>query len=303
MLSHVGLKSRRPSIDSREAGRKLVQRLLPVIVSARSSSDPARNAWVSVAFTCQGLKALGVPQDSLDSFAPEFRQGMAARAAELGDVGDSSPENWEKPLGSPEVHVALSVLASDAARLESLLERARHAHEQLAGAEVIWRQDCYQLLTGRTSFGFRDGIGQPAVEGSGVPGSNPGERPIKAGEFILGYPDETGCPGPVPTPEVLGRNGTYLAFRKLHTRVAAYRQYLRAKAASREEEGLLGAKMVGRWPSGAPLALCPGQDDLDLGADPAATIALATAMICAASNVPPGRMPGGRTPRTRWIMG
>ena len=112
-------------IDNREAGRKLVQRLLPVIESARSSSDPARNAWVSVAFTYQGLKALGVSQDSLDSFAPEFRQGMAARAAELGDVGDSSPENWEKPLGSPEAHVAVSVLSPDAATLESLAERAR----------------------------------------------------------------------------------------------------------------------------------------------------------------------------------
>jgi hypothetical protein len=182
-------------IDNREAGRKLVRRLLPVIESARSPSDPDQNAWVSVAFTYQGLKALGVPEDSLDSFAPEFRQGMAARAAELGDVGLSDPENWEQPLGSPEVHVALSVLSPDAARLESLVERARRAHEELAGVEVIWRQDCYQLPTGRTSFGFKDGIGQPAVEGSGIAGSNPGERPIKAGEFILGYPDETGSAG------------------------------------------------------------------------------------------------------------
>ena len=72
----------------------------------------------------------------------------------------------------------------------------------------------------------------------------------------------------MPTPEVLGRNGTYVVFRKLHTRVAAYRQYLRAKAASREEEALLGAKMVGRWQSGAPLALSAGTDDPELGADP-----------------------------------
>jgi len=134
---------------------------------------------------------------------------------------------------------------------------------------VIWRQDCYQLPTGRTSFGFKDGIGQPAVEGSGIPGSNPRERPIKAGEFILGYPDETGSLPPMPTPEVLGRNGTYIVFRKLHTRVAAYRRYLREQAASREEEALLGAKMVGRWQSGAPLALSPDHDDPQLGADPA----------------------------------
>src|SRR5690349_13880844 len=234
----------------------------------RAPSKPAENAWVSVAFTYQGLKALGVPQDSLDSFAPEFRQGMAARAAELGDVGPSSPDNWEKPLGSPDVHVALSILSPDAARLENLAERARRAHEQLPGVEVIWRQDCYQLPTGRTSFGFRDGIGQPAVEGSGIPGSNSRERPIKAGEFVLGYPDETGSLPPMPTPDVLGRNGTYIAFRKLHTRVAAYRSYLREKAANRQEEALLGAKMVGRWQSGAPLALSPDGDDPGLGADP-----------------------------------
>ena len=237
-------------------------------IPAGRPPDPAQDAWITVAFTYQGLKALGVPQDSLDSFAPEFRQGMAARAAELGDVGESSPANWEKPLGTPDVHVALAALSPDAARLEAVLERARKTYEELAGIEVIWRQDCYQLPTGRTSFGFKDGIGQPSVEGSGIPGSNPGEAPLKAGEIILGYPDETGSLPPMPTPEVLGRNGTYVVFRKLHTRVAAYRRYLREKAATREEEALLGAKMVGRWQSGAPLALSPEQDDPELGADP-----------------------------------
>jgi Dyp-type peroxidase family len=253
-------------IDDRAAGRELVRRLLPVVDSGRPSSDPAQDAWITVAFTHQGLKALGVPHDSLESFAPEFRQGMAARSAELGDVGESSPVNWEKPLGSPDVHVALAALSPDATRLEAVVERARRAHHELAGVEVIWHQDCYQLPTGRTSFGFKDGIGQPAVEGSGIPGSNPNERPIKAGEFILGYADETGSLPAMPTPEVLGRNGTYLVFRKLHTRVAAYRRYLRAKAASPEEEARLGAKMVGRWQSGAPLALSPERDDPELGA-------------------------------------
>ena len=255
-------------VDDRAAGRELVRRLLSVVDSGRPTADPAHDAWITAAFTYQGLKALGVPQDSLDSFAPEFRQGMAARAAELGDVGESNPANWEKPLGTADVHVALAALSPDAARLEAVLERARRTYAELAGIEVIWRQDCYQLPTGRTSFGFKDGIGQPAVEGSGIPGSNPGEAPLKAGEIILGYPDETGSLPPMPTPEVLGRNGTYVVFRKLHTRVAAYRSYLREQAASRDEEALLGAKMVGRWQSGAPLALSPERDDPELGADP-----------------------------------
>jgi Dyp-type peroxidase family len=256
-------------IDEPAAGRALVRRLLPLVDSSRSTSLPAQGAWVTVAFTYSGLKALGVPQASLVSFAPEFQQGMAARAAMLGDVGPSAPANWESPLGTSDVHVAVAVLAPDAARLEAAAARARRAHRELPGVELIWRQDCYQLPTGRTSFGFKDGIGQPAVEGSGTPSRNAKEEPLKAGEIVLGYPDETGELPPMPTPEVLGRNGTYVVFRKLHTRVAAYRQYLRAKAASRQDEALLGAKMVGRWQSGTPLTVSPEQDDPELGADPA----------------------------------
>ena len=256
-------------IDDRVAGRELVRRLIPLVDSGRPSSDPAHDAWITVAFTYQGLEALGVPQDSLVSFAPVFRQGMAARAEELGDVGESSPVNWEHPLGTGEVHVAIAAISPDAARLESVLDRAQRAGQLLPGVELIWRQDCYQLPTGRTSFGFKDGIGQPAIEGSGIPPTNPKERPLKAGEIILGYPDETGELPPMPVPDVLGRNGTYVVFRKLHTRVAAYRQYLRDRASTREEEALLGAKMLGRWQSGAPLALTPESDDEELGADPA----------------------------------
>jgi Dyp-type peroxidase family len=255
-------------IENRAAGRELVRRLLAVVDHGQPSADPQQDGWLTVAFTYQGLKALGVPQASLDSFAPEFQQGMAARAADLGDVGESAPEHWEYPLGSADVHVALAVLSPDAARLQAVVQRARRAHQELPGVHVIWSQDCYQLPTGRTSFGFKDGIGQPAVEGSGLPPSNPKEKPLKAGEILLGYPDETGELPPMPTPDVLGRNGTYIVFRKLHTKVAAYRQYLRARAADRADEALLGAKMVGRWQSGAPLALAPDQDDPALGADP-----------------------------------
>src|SRR5436309_16118776 len=76
-------------IDDRAAGRELVRRLHPYVDSGRAAADPAQDAWITVAFSYHGLEALGVPQGSLDSFAPEFRQGMAARATELGDVGDS----------------------------------------------------------------------------------------------------------------------------------------------------------------------------------------------------------------------
>ena len=255
-------------IGDRADGRELVRRLHRLVRPARSRPDVLQETSVTVAFSYHGLEALGVPQESLDSFPPEFREGMAARAAILGDAGESGPENWEKPLGTSEVHVAIAVISPEAAALEELARAARRALRELPGITLVWRQDCYQLATGRTSFGFRDGIGQPAIEGSGRTSSNTKDPPVRAGEIVLGYRDEAGDVAPMPTPQVLGRNGTYVVFRKLHTKVAAYRQYLRDQAIDRADEALLGAKMIGRWQSGAPLVLAPDADDPTLGADP-----------------------------------
>ena len=254
-------------IDDRRAGRELMKRLSTVVTSAASPNSPLADTWVSVALSYAGLKALGVEQRSLDSFSWEFRQGMAARAKELGDVGESSPENWEKPLGTSDVHVVLVAVSPDADRLEEVLAPARTAYRGMNGIEAIWRQNCHALPGDKEPFGFRDGISHPAIEGSGIPGSNPKEQPLKAGEFVLGYKDELG--GDQKTePELLGRNGCYVVFRKLRQKVADFRRYLNANSKSTQEEELLAAKMMGRWRSGAPLALCPFHDDPELGADP-----------------------------------
>ena len=255
-------------IDDRKAGRELMRRLSSVVASAAHPTSPAGDTWVSAALSFQGLKALGVPRASLESFPLEFQQGMAARAKILGDNGESSPENWEKPLGSADVHVVVTALAPDAENLEAALKRARRTYQELPGVTAIWRQDCHVLPDEKEAFGFKDGISHPAIEGSGIPGSNPHEPPLNAGEFVLGYPDEISDAPLMPQPEILGRNGSYVAFRKLHQRVAAFRQYLKENSSRPEEEELLAAKMVGRWRSGAPLALCPLHDNPEVGADP-----------------------------------
>ena len=142
-----------------------------------------------------------MPQTSLDSFAPEFREGMAARAAVLGDVGESSPEHWEPPLGSSDVHVAIAALSPGRCSARGGRgEGAAGPHRAARGRRWSGVRTATSSSTGRTSFGFKDGIGQPAVEGSGRPSTNPRERPLKAGEIILGYPDETGELPPMPTP-------------------------------------------------------------------------------------------------------
>ena len=254
-------------IDEAQAGRQLMRRLSEVVTPLSEDRSRAGGAWISAALTYGGLAALRVPPASLESFTWEFRQGMAARASALGDNGDSAPQHWEAPFGSGEIHVVLVAVAADSESLEDVVNRGRAAFEQLDGVVAIWRQDCHALPDETEPFGFRDGISHPTVEGSGIAGDNPLETPFKAGEFVLGYPDETGGEPPAPEPAVLGRNGTYIAFRKLHQKVAEFRRYLQANATQSEDEEWLAAKMMGRWRSGAPLALCPMHDDPAMGLD------------------------------------
>jgi deferrochelatase/peroxidase EfeB len=183
-------------LDDRHAGRELLRRLIPYLNSV-ASFDPKTPVSLAVALSFQGLEALGVPEESLATFPPEFQQGMAVRAAELGDVGENAPEHWEKPLGPQDVHLVVVGLAPDTASLEAAVRYARDALRDLSGVVPIWRQDVHAAADLRNMFGFADGIAHPAVEGTGIPGTNPYEVPLKAGEFVLGYEDETLEPGAV----------------------------------------------------------------------------------------------------------
>jgi Dyp-type peroxidase family len=253
-------------IDDRKDGRELLRRLIPLLDPV-SSYDPALPVSLGVALSYAGLEALGVPEQSLATFPAEFRQGMAARADYIGDVGENAPEHWEAPLGSKQVHLVVAALARDTSLMQTLVEASQRAVRDLNGVTAIWSLDVHVPPDGREQFGFKDSISQPAVQGTGILGNNPNEAPLKPGEFVLGYEDENGDVIPTPQPDELGRNGTYVAFRKLHQRVGAFRRYMQENAADPAEQELLAAKFVGRWASGAPLALTPDKDDPELGAD------------------------------------
>ena len=124
-------------IDDRKAGKELMGRISKVVTSAANPTSPLADTWVSASLTYQGLKALGVPQQSLDSFSWEFRQGMAARAKDLGDVGESAPENWESPLGTSDVHVIIVAVSPNAEQLEAALAPARTTYQSMEGITAI----------------------------------------------------------------------------------------------------------------------------------------------------------------------
>jgi hypothetical protein len=94
------------------------------------------------------------------------------------------------------------------------------------------------------SFAGLEALGEPAESLASFPPEF--RHGMAARAEYLGDMGETGSVAPMPQPEVLGRNGTYVAFRKLHQQVAAFRQNLRQSTADRSEDEWLSAKLGAR---------------------------------------------------------
>jgi Dyp-type peroxidase family len=267
-------------IDVERAATWIAEITEDVLTASTWSQKP--ESGVNIAFSYAGLRALQLPDASLAGFPEEFRQGMAARAEQLGDTGESAPANWQGPSAGLEVHGLIMISAGDRAALGAHEARLRAAIERHGGVGVIYDEVGAALPGGVEHFGYADGFAQPSIEGSGVPAlagqgapnagiassEAAGWRPIRAGEFILGYLDEEGVLPATPPPDELSRNGSYLVYRKLHQDVAGFRRLLSESARlypGGEEQ--LAAKVVGRWRDGTPIAASPDHADPAVVAD------------------------------------
>lgn len=243
----------------------------------RSPKEAGLAACLNVGFTWRGLQALGLPESSLESFPPEFRQGMVARAGRLGDTGASSPEHWIAGLGdAADVHLLVTIHArsvEDLSRMsaEVLALQGGGAFAPVAadgppdGAFFIGAEH-----RRRVHFGYVDGISQPRFEGIHDEPTVPGQPFTPVGAILLGHP----APLPavewrVPDPyRDLGFEGTFNAFRVLDQDVAGFEDFLQSSASRFEcsvEE--VAAKMCGRWRDGAPLVLEPTEPVSDISTE------------------------------------
>jgi Dyp-type peroxidase family len=218
---------------------------------------------VHVALTSAGLRRVGLDAETVGLFSNEFVDGMTAshRSRNLGDVDENAPGHWDwGGPSTPQVDAMLLLYAGDDAGLDAL-------EQEYAGPQVLARLGTSNLDE-HEPFGFRDGISQPLIEGLAKKG--PPEITLRFGEFVLGHPNEYGRYTDQPLLDArpdLGRNGSYLVFRQLRQDVRAFWRFL--DEATRKPDGSsdparrlrLGAKMVGRWPGGAPLALAPDGHD------------------------------------------
>ncbi len=279
-IQHI-LVTRTPALTGRyefltfpqpSGGRAWLSGILDKIQSATAvqSNLESANRWVNVAFTWNGLRALGVDEASLATFPEEFKQGMVARAEVLGDTGPNHPDCWVGGLASPDLHAIVILFARTAAEHQRCVAAHDALIAEVSGVERLSFLDLEATPPfdyAHDHFGYRDRLSQPVMEGTGeepTPGSG---APLKPGEFILGYPDENGPPAHQPQPEVLSRNGSFMAYRQLQEHVGAFRDFLLQHGKTAEEQEFIAAKLMGRWRSGAPLVLAPERDDPALGAD------------------------------------
>jgi len=237
--------------------------------------------WLNIAFSAQGLLELGFTAADHGSLPVDFAQGMAARASKTDDAGASAPHHWLHPFQDserPDVHVVLLLAADSAADLTAHTTLVTSTPNFLLAFQVLG------TIHGRTRvdepghehFGFKDGVSQPGIRGINAPDDpltnpqqgHPGQDLLWPGEFVLGYPTQIAVhdptfegPNPNPGPaSTVGNaawtdNGSFLVFRRLQQDVPAFHEQLGqlARVAGHSVD-LMGAKVVGRYRSGCPLA-------------------------------------------------
>ena len=195
-----------------------------------------------------------------------------------------------------------SDMLAEVERLEESLRNFRREDgtHVPSGAHVVFKEEGTNLprpLSGHEHFGFLDGVSQPGVRGriSDDPHDvltvrqnpldrnqgKPGQDLLWPGEFVFGYPgqdpdQEVEEPGDVMQagPD-WAENGSFLVIRRLRQDVFAFHKFLKRVAIHFRVHDtmfssgprMVGASLVGRWPSGAPVERVPNDDNRNLAND------------------------------------
>lgn len=285
-----------------------------------------------------------------------FVEGLAPRAPALNDIGEGAPENWLVGGTDQTLHGVIQIASDDACDLDA--EATRLSGDLGAnGAMITFVQAGNNLkgdLSGHEHFGFLDGVSQPGIRGRVsdadndvlTPRQNPNERGqgkpgqdlLWPGEFVFGYPEQD--PGKdieEPSDDISNagpdwsENGSYLVFRRLRQDVFKFHTFLQESAALKgvpaptatapdnaSAAEAVGASLVGRWRSGAPIIRTPENNIQALGGDDCANnnfefreetdpVFAVTPTDCSDNSTvnsfpqSPGDIPGDRCPFTAHI--
>lgn len=263
--------------------------------------------WMNIAFSRDGIAKLTSDADALPdtSFVAGLTAERSEFLGDPVLPGQTDPTAKWVVGGTGRVPDILMIIASDDPQLlASAVQRLRPTSASGDGPnepETIWEEqgDTRPDLPGHEHFGFKDGVSQPGVRGlmskrpkayltprllkppaaGAVEFAKPGQPLVWPGHFVLGYDfgDRTdGSRRPaVPLKQPWFKNGSFLVFRRLNQNVAGFHAFLKAEQSRLVQQpgfaGItsqrLGALLVGRWGSGAPVSRTPAADLPDLAKD------------------------------------
>ncbi|KAJ7034781.1 dye-decolorizing peroxidase precursor [Mycena alexandri] len=243
---------------------KLSGDILPLITTTNQLLDVSTQpiTALNIAFSQTGLNALGATDYLGD---PVFRSGQFQ---DLAFLGDACPATWVPEFVGTGIH-GVFLFASDS---DDNINDAVTSLESTLGDSIT---KVYTLSggarpgdeAGHEHFGYLDGISNPAITGF-TTNPIPGQFVANPGVILM---SETGDPITRPS---WAKDGSFLVFRQLKQLVPEFNAFLTANPivdgtlTAQQGSDLLGARMVGRWKSGAPVDLAPLVDDPALGADP-----------------------------------
>jgi Dyp-type peroxidase family len=272
----------------------------------RGSENGAPAAvWKSISFSTAGLALLRPGDKIKDAFEDKFVAGMYGDET-LHDPPGAQWKMGGSAATTPHILIVLAAdresdLDAEATRLLNEigasggggLPALRLSGPPQKGATLP------KPLTGHEHFGFKDGISQPAIRGLASKNptdffdtrllaptdpnftrfAEPGRPLVWPGQFLIGYnrqdPRDALKPiGPAPLTVEWQKNGSYLVYRRLQQKVHLFWQFCEAGAqalgaASGQPMAreFFASRLVGRWPSGAPLMRAPAKNDDSLAND------------------------------------
>ncbi|KAK0470216.1 peroxidase TAP [Desarmillaria tabescens] len=225
---------------------------------------------VNIAFSHFGVDKLGIADaDALGDSA--FKTGQLKDAAvNLGDkLGHDSLPDWEPAFKEKIDAVILIAGDSHLTVNKKLLEIQTLFGTSIHEVTHIQGDARPGAVSAHEHFGFLDNISNPSVIGFDKD-PPPGPKPVRAGALLVGEEGDSRA----ATRPGWAKDGSFLVFRYLFQLVPEFDDFLKKHPITGHglspEDGseLRGARMMGRWKSGAPIDLTPHKDDPELGADP-----------------------------------
>lgn len=284
--------------------RKQLAHLVPLITTtaqvfkhhdaiSQDKADAARRglprpllkiSGVNIVFSQKGLVKIGIDtKGEINDSA--FVGGMLADAKDLGDPGTATADtpDWV-PAFKHGVDGMVLVSGDSHQTVAEKLSEIENIF--LVGAHSATIHEALRIVgdvrpgkeNGHEHFGFQDGISQPAIRGVNAT-ANPGQEFVNQGVTLLGREGDDSIvlengkfvnQGPVTRPP-WALDGSFLAFRYLFQLVPEFNTFLKQNPipglAPELGSELLGARLMGRWKSGAPIDITPTKDDPILGKD------------------------------------